>query len=132
MSANALALRSLSAGPALVPSIRETLSLVDEAGDQAVQGSESVRFAEGFLRAIDFEVTAIDFEVAAARCLYGVWHEQRHGDVYLIRTVERIAEHLKALQAIQAKLIRSGDGSTPAELHPGNRGGRSDPASIRS
>jgi hypothetical protein len=56
------------------------------------------------MEAIDFEVTAIDFEVESARSLYGRWNAEPKSDVYLLRTLERISEHLRALHAIQADL----------------------------
>jgi hypothetical protein len=66
--------------------------------------AESLGITKGFLKAIDFEITA-------ARCLSGVWQAEPEGPVYLVRTLERISEHLKALQAIQAAIFE-------AELQP--------------
>jgi hypothetical protein len=62
--------------------------------------AESLGVTKGFLKAIDFEITA-------ARSLSGVWQEEPEGHVYLVRTLERMSEHLKALQAIQAAIFEA-------------------------
>jgi hypothetical protein len=98
------------------------LPLTDEKERRSEAGSESVRLAQGILNAIDFEVTAIDFEVAAASSLYGVWHAQHQGEMYLIRTLERISEHLRALQAIQAEFSESREIPFPAEMNTATKG----------
>jgi hypothetical protein len=49
-------------------------------------------------------LTAIDFEIESARTLSRVWHAEPGGHVYLVRTLERISEHLKALHAIKAAI----------------------------
>jgi hypothetical protein len=49
-------------------------------------------------------LTAIDFEIAAARSLSGAWHAEPGGHVYMVRTLERIAAHTTALRVIQAGL----------------------------
>jgi hypothetical protein len=104
MPANASALKIPYAKLELVPFAGDALRSVEEPASVPASRAESARFAKGAFKAIDFEVTAIDFEVEAARCLYGSWQAQRQGDVFLIRTLDRISEHLKALQAIQASL----------------------------
>ena len=104
MAAKASVLPSPYRGPELVSFERESAPLAGEAEIRSASVSEGPRLAQGFLNAIDFEVTAIDFEVEAARSLYGVWHAQHQGEIYLIRTLDRISEHLRALQAIQAEV----------------------------
>jgi hypothetical protein len=66
--------------------------------------AESLGVTKSFLKAIDFEITA-------ARSLGDVWQAEPEGHVYLVRTLERISEHLKALQAVQAAIFE-------AELQP--------------
>jgi hypothetical protein len=122
MSANPAMLPNTYAGPELVPFVREAAPLAKESDSHSASGSESLRRAKAFLTAIDFEVTSIDFEVAAALSLCGGWHAEQQGDVYLIRTLQRIAEHMKALQGIQATLNYSRDGNSTADLHVVNRG----------
>jgi hypothetical protein len=108
MAAKASVLPSPYRGPELVSFERETVPSAGEAETRSASISEGLRLAQGFLNAIDFEVTAIDFEVEAARSLYGAWHAQHQGEIYLIRTLDRISEHLRALQAIQAELGEPG------------------------
>ncbi len=118
MAAKASLLPSPYLGPELVPPVREAIASLEETERLSGSHSEDFRSAKGLLAAIDFEVTAIDFEVASAQCLYGVWQSHRQGDVYLIRTLERISEHMKALHAIQATLSESAASVLPAELLP--------------
>jgi len=122
MSANPSILPGAYVGPELVPFVRETSPLARETEALSGSGTESARFAKGFLSAIDFEVTAIDFEVAAALSLYGGWDAQHKGEVYLLRTLERIAEHMKALLEIQATLNQSREANSPHELRVVARG----------
>jgi hypothetical protein len=56
------------------------------------------------LKVVTGILTAIDFEIAAARSLSRVWHAEPGGHVYMVRTLERIAEHTTALRVIQAGL----------------------------
>ena len=107
MAAKASLFPSPYLGPELVPPVRGAIASNDETESRSGAGLESARLARGLLEAIDFEVTAIDFEVASAQCLYGVWQAHRQGDVYLMRSLERISEHMKALHAIQATLNES-------------------------
>lgn len=97
MLANSANLTNAYAGPKVVPIVREAPALVKETESLSRSGAEGHGLAEGFL-------TAIDFEVAAALCLYRGWHAERKGDVYLIRTLERISEHLKAMKALEPTL----------------------------
>jgi len=90
--------------PELVSFEREIVPLAGNAEIGSTSVSEGLPLAQGLLNAIEFEVTAIDFEVEAARSLYGVWHAQHQGEIYLIRTLDRISEHLRALQAIQTEV----------------------------
>jgi hypothetical protein len=108
-------------GPELVLPVREAIASNEEIETLSRSGSESARRAQGLLAAIDFEVTAIDFEVASAQCLYGVWQSHRQGDVYLIRTLNRISEHMKALHAIQATLSERADSMLPADARSASR-----------
>lgn len=104
MAANPSIRPNSYAAPELVPFVREDFLLAQERDGPQVSGAETLKLARGFLEAIDFEVTAIDFEVAAALCLSGSRQAQHEGEVYLVRTLERIAEHMKSLQAIQTSL----------------------------
>jgi hypothetical protein len=113
MAAKASLFPSPYLGPELVHPVREAIASNEKPEALSGSGSESARRAKGLLEAIDFEVTAIDFEVASAQCLYGVWQSHRQGDVYLIRTLDRISEHMKALHAIQATLSESADSMMP-------------------
>jgi hypothetical protein len=115
MAAKASLFPSPYPGPALVTPVREAVASNEEAGSLSGSGLENTGRAKGLLEAIDFEVTAIDFEVASAQCLYGVWQSHRQGDVYLIRTLDRISEHMKALHAIQAKLSEPEHCMLPAD-----------------
>jgi hypothetical protein len=121
MSANPAILPNTFAGPELVPFVREAAPLAKESDNHSALGAESLRRAKALLTAIDFEVTSIDFEVAAALSLCGAWHAEQQGDVYLVRTLHRIAEHMKALQGIQATLNHSRDGNSMSDLHVVNR-----------
>jgi hypothetical protein len=113
MAAKASLFPSPYLGPELVHPVREAIAANEEPETLSGSGSESARRAKGLLEAIDFEVTAIDFEVASAQCLYGVWQSHRQGDVYLIRTLDRISAHMKALHAIQATLSESANSMLP-------------------
>ena len=64
-----------------------------------------MRLAKDFL-------TAIDFEVEAALSLCGGWHADWKGDIYLVRTLERISDHLRALKAVQATVNQSRDANS--------------------
>ena len=107
MFAHAAILTNAYAGPEFEPFECETDVLAEESDSQSESSAESLRLAKGFL-------TAIDFEVAAALSLCGGWHTDWKADIYLIRTLERIADHLKALKAIQAMADQSGDGDSPS------------------
>lgn len=122
MSANPARFPNTYAGPELVAFVHEAAPLAKESDSHLASSAESARRAKAFLTAIDLEVTSIDFEVAAALSLCGGWHAQQQGDVYMIRTLQRIAEHMKALQAIRATLNQSRDGISPSDLHIVNRG----------
>jgi hypothetical protein len=127
MSANPAPLPNPYAGPELVPFVRETAVQGKESDSPSPSspypsGPENFRRAKSLMNAIDFEVTAIDFEVASALSLCAGWHAQQQGDVYLIRTLQRIAEHMKALQTIQESLSQHREGPTTAELRLVNRG----------
>ena len=78
---------------------------------------------KAFMTAIDFEVTSIDFEVASALSLCVGWHAEQRGDIYMIRTLQRIAEHMKALQAVQASINQPRELNPPSDLHIVNRVG---------
>lgn len=95
MFAHAALLRNAYAGPEFEPFECETPVSAEEPESRSVSGAESVKLANGF-------ITAIDFEVVAALSLCGGWHADWKDDIYLVRTLERIAGHLKALKAIQA------------------------------
>lgn len=122
MSANPAPLPNAFARPELVPFARETANQAKESDSLSSSSTESIRRAKSVMNAIDFEVTAIDFEVASALSLCAGWHAQQDGDVYLIRTLQRIAEHMKALQSIQESLSQHREGPTTAELRLVNRG----------
>jgi len=127
MSANPAPLPNPFARPELVPFVRETAVPAKESDNPSTSSpypssTESMRRAKSLMSAIDFEVTAIDFEVASALSLCAGWHAQQQGDVYLIRSLQRIAEHMKALQAIQETLSQHREGPTTAELRLVNRG----------
>jgi hypothetical protein len=122
MSANPAPLPNPYSRPELVPFTRETAPQSKESENQSGQTTESHRRAKSYLSAIDFEVNAIDFEVASALSLCVGWHDRQDGDIYLIRTLQRIAEHMKALQAIQESLSQHREGPTTAELRLVNRG----------
>jgi hypothetical protein len=107
MAAKASLFPSPYSGPELVPPVRDAGAPDEEKDGLSGSVLETARQARRLLDAIDFEVTAIDFEVASAQCLYGVWQSHRQGDVYLIRTLERISEHMKALHAIHETLGES-------------------------
>jgi len=115
MAAKASLFPSPYLGPELVLPMREVIASNEATEIPSGSDLESARLAKGFLEAIGFEVTAIDFEVASAQCLYGVWQSHRQGDVYLKRTLERISEHMKALHAIEATLSESADCILPAD-----------------
>jgi hypothetical protein len=108
--------------PELVPLVRETAPPAKESDGQSGSGTETLRRAKAMLSAIDFEVTAIDFEVASALSLCVGWHAEQRGDVYMIRTLQRIAEHMKALQAVQASLNQPREANSTSDLHIVNRG----------
>jgi hypothetical protein len=122
MSANPAILPSAYIGPELVPFVCEAPALAKETDRVSVSSAENAKLAKGFLSAIDLEVTAIDFEVASALSLCVGWKAQNLSDVYLIRTLQRIAEHMKALQVIQATLNQSREANSHAELHVVSRG----------
>ena len=102
MSAHASMLPNAYTGPEFVPFVCEDPALANETGFPPESSAESLRLEKGFL-------TAIDFEVAAAVSLCAAWHADWRGDVYLIRTLERISEHLKALKAIRATVNQSSE-----------------------
>jgi hypothetical protein len=122
MSANPAPLPNPFARPELVPFVREAAAQAKESDSQSASTTENHKRAKSYLSAIDFEVTAIDFEVASALSLCVGWHDQQDGDIYLIRTLQRIAENMKALQAIQATLNQPREGSSSSDLHIVNRG----------
>jgi hypothetical protein len=123
MSANPAPLPNPYARPELVPPARETAVQAKESDRPASSDTGTIRRAKTLMKAIDFEVTAIDFEVASALSLCAGWHAQQQGDVYLIRTLQRIAEHMKALQSIQETLSQQQPvGVNTGELRLVNRG----------
>ncbi len=93
--AHAGILTNAYAGPEFEPFECEAPVWAEESDGQSLSSAENVRLAKGF-------ITAIDFEVVAALSLCGGWHADWKDDIYLVRTLERIAGHLKALKAIQA------------------------------
>jgi hypothetical protein len=103
--AHAAILKNSYADPEFAPVECETAALAGEPESQSALSAESLRFAQGTL-------TAIDFEVAAALSLCGGWHADWKADVYLVRTLERIADHLKALKATQATAGQSRDANS--------------------
>ncbi len=105
MFANAAILTKAYAGPEFVPLECETPVLAEESDSQSEASAESLRLAKSF-------ITAIDFEVAAALSLCNAWRADWKDDLYLVRTLERIADHLKALKAIQATVDQSRDASS--------------------
>lgn len=121
MAANHSILPNSHGRPELVPFMRESQSPSEKTEGVSESNAESITVARNFLGAIDFEVTAIDFEVAAALSLSPAWRAESQSDVYLVRTLERIAGHMKALQDIQAALSPSHyEGSHP-DLYVINR-----------
>jgi hypothetical protein len=104
--AHAALLRNAYAGPEFEPFECETPVSAEEPESRSVSGAESVKLANGF-------ITAIDFEVAAALSLCGGWHDDWKSDVYLVRSLQRIADHLKALKAIQTTAGQSRDVNPP-------------------
>lgn len=110
MFAHAALLRNAYAGPEFEPFECETPALGEESGSQPAPSADNLMLTRGFL-------TAIDFEVSAALSLCGGWHADWKSDVYLVRTLERIADHLKALKAIQAVADQSA-GSNPFSPPP--------------
>jgi hypothetical protein len=113
MSANHAMLPNGYPCPELVPFVREAAPLAKESDSQSASGTESHRRAKAFLTAIDFEATSIDFEVASALSLCVGWHAEQRGEVYMIRTLQRIADHMKALQA---SLNQQREVNSPADL----------------
>lgn len=103
--AHASILANAYAGPEFVPFECESPVSAEESDSLSESSAESLRLAKGFL-------TAIDFEVAAALSLCGSWHADWKADVYLIRTLERIADHLKALKATQATADEARDANS--------------------
>jgi hypothetical protein len=122
MSASPAPLPNAYPRPELVSFVRDAASQIKESESQSAAVAEGQRRAKALLSAIDFEVTSIDFEVASALSLCVGWHDQQHGDIYLIRTLQRIAEHMKALQTIQATLNQPREASPSSDLHIVNRG----------
>lgn len=122
MSANPAPLPNPFARPELVPLVRETAVQAKESDRPSPSATETIRRARALMSAIDFEVTAIDFEVSSALSLCVGWHDRQDGDIYLIRTLQRISEHMKALQAVQESLGQHREGPTTAELRLVNRG----------
>jgi len=98
-----------------VPFECKTPVLAEESDSLSESNAENLRLAKGFL-------TAIDFEVSAALSLCGGWHADWKGDIYLVRTLERISDHLKALKAIQTTVNQSQDGNSLSGPHTANRG----------
>jgi hypothetical protein len=103
--AHASILTNAYAGSEFAQFEAETAALAEESHSQSASSAESLRLAKSAL-------TAIDFEVAAALSLRGGWHADWKADIYLVRTLERIAEHLGALKAIQATVDQSRDASS--------------------
>jgi hypothetical protein len=122
MSANPAPLPNAFAGPELVPFIRDAATSGKESDSPSTSSAESLRRAKALLAAIDFEVTSIDFEVTSALSLCVAWHDRKDGDIYLIRTLQRIAEHMKSLHAAQATLNQPRDVIASSDLHIVNRG----------
>ncbi len=95
MFAHASILTNAYAGPEFGPLDRQALASADESDTPSASAAENLRLANNSL-------TVIDFEVSAALSLCGGWHADWKADIYLVRTLERIAEHLKALKEMQA------------------------------
>ena len=115
MSANPAPLPNAFAGPELVPFIRDAAASGKESDGPSASSAESLRRAKALLAAIDFEVTS-----ALSLCV--AWHDRKDGDIYLIRTLQRIAEHMKSLHAAQATLNQPRDVIASSDLHIVNRG----------
>jgi hypothetical protein len=95
MFAHVATLTNSYAGPKIEPFECEAHVLAEGSDTESVSNAESLKLAKGFL-------TAIDFEVTAAFSLCGSWQADRKSEVFLLRTLGRIADHLKALKAAQA------------------------------
>jgi len=121
MSANPAPLPNAFTGPELVPFIRDVAASGKESDSPSASSVESLRRAKALMSAIDFEVTSIDFEVTSALSLCVAWHDRKDGDIYLIRTLQRIAEHMKSLHAVQATLNQPREGIASSDLHIVNR-----------
>ncbi len=105
MFAHASILTNAYAGPEFAPFERESPVLAEESDSLSESNAESLRLTQGFL-------TAIDFEVEAALSLRSGWHADWKADIYLVRTLERIADHLKALKAMQATANEARDANS--------------------
>lgn len=121
MAANPSILPNSYSRPALVPFVRESQAPSEEPDIASESNAEGLTLARNLLGAIDFEVTAINFEVAVALKLSPAWHADSHGNVYLVRTLERIAEHMKSLQDIQSALNPPRNESSHPDLYVINR-----------
>jgi hypothetical protein len=122
MSANPAPLPNAFPGPELVPFIRDAAALGKESESPSASSVESLRRAKALMAAIDLEVSSIDFEVTSALSLCVAWHDRQDGNIYLIRTLQRIAEHMKSLHAVQATLNQPREGIASSDLHIVNRG----------
>ncbi len=110
--AHAAILTNSYAGPEFAPIERESVASAKGSEGQSEAGAENLKLANGAL-------TVIDFEVAAALSLCGSWNADWKADVYLVRTLERISGHLKALKAAQTTASQSrADNSLPAPAEP--------------
>jgi len=109
MLANTSGLTNAYAGSVFAPLVCEAPAFGHEADCPLVSNPEGIKLAKDSLK-------AIDLEVAAALCLSGAWHADRKGDVYFIRTIERIAEHMKVLKAAQTAPKQSSDGISISDL----------------
>ncbi len=94
MFANSSTPQNSFTGPRVVPIVREAPTLSKEPEYLPESIADNAGPAEDILQ-------AIDFEVAAALCIYGSENGGRRGGVYLVRALERISEHVKALKALQ-------------------------------
>jgi len=94
----------MAANPSILPHSHPRQELVPYVHESPTpsEETEGLTLAANLLGAINFEVTAINFEVAAALKLSPAWHADPHAGVYMVRTLERIAVHMKSLQDIQA------------------------------
>jgi len=110
--AHAAILTNSYAGPEFAPIERQSAALAEGSDSQSESSAENLKLANSAL-------TVIDFEVAAALSLCSGWNADWKADVYLVRTLERISGHLKALKAAQGAADQSRlDNSLSAPAEP--------------